>query len=558
MSAHRSGSGQRLTAKHVLIPSVYRGELIPTPNPPAPRPRRASCSYHSLRAAEPGHGGGGLVPARGSQHRGDGRPAPRPPIPAAAPARSAVPIAAASARSATTGRPSTSALICDSAGKPAAAPGHAQLVDGRSRRLQAGERAVHREGDPLEHGVGQRRPVVAQREADERAAQVGVVALAVAEIGQEDRRQLTRVGAGAAHAPAQPIGVGGKGGVTAVAEPAHGPVDRGAARVDAELGREAVRHDVAVVGDADVGERLGHGRVEARRRPGHLAHGARVDDAGAEGDALAVGRTDHDRDPGAKAGLGRGRRRQLRGGLPARERLREELRVDVEPGQEVVRPPPRAQVEEHRRVGVRLVGRDPPGQPPQHDVARLQEPPRRGVDIAAGGGAARAASARCGTPRRRGRCVRGSPRRRSRRASRRASAPRPVVAVDHARPDGAAVRPDRRHRRALAGEADPGHPLRRAAGDGAERRERRDGVLGPLRPRPARPSPAAARAWGRAGGPRRPPRRPGRWPTARAPDVPTSTATSSGAAGAQPRTSWCARTLSPSRMSSAPFSAPVP
>ncbi len=439
--------------------------------------------------------------------------------------------------------------------QPSAAAGHPQLLHGRAGRLELVQCAADAERDPLEHRVGERRPVMTQREPDERASKRGVVALAVAEVRQEERRHVARVGPRAAQAPQQPLGICCQRGMPRVPEPAHRPVDRSPARVDPELGREAIGDHVAVVGHPDVGERLGDRGVEARRRPGHLAGGPRVDHAGAERHALAVAGPDHDGDAGGQTRLGSRGGGQLRRRRPCRQRLGEEARVDIEPGEEIVRPAPLPQIEEQRRIGVRLIGGGAPREAPQDDVTGLQELPCRRVHLRL----VAAQPQQLGADVERLSDVAGA---RMHRLDANLIAhlgclgDGAVVAVEHARPDRPAVGPHRYDGRALAGQADARDALRPAE-LARKAVKRRDGVLGPVtgillgparmrRVRPVRPPHLRDHRSGEVDGHR---------PGAGRADVDGD---EQGAAGAHPRTSWCARTLSPSSTISAPFSAPVP
>ena len=249
-----------------------------------------------------------------------------------------------------------------------------------------------------------------------------------------------------------------------------------------------------VVGHREDVQRGADRRVEAGRRAGHLGDRAGIDDPGAERAGLAVGPTDHDRQPRPA----RPTRAATRLEQPAEDRARgedrrEQARIEVQVGHELAVPARAAEVEHERRGGMGPVGRRDPGEGQPDEIARLERQRRPGRIVRARARAARAASGRYGSPTGDGRSGRGWPRRRTARG---APPPRPWP--------GCRDRSARPRRARRAGQRGPPTGIGRSArspGPPRARRGRRPpcdrrGRRAPRSPpsarsgRPARPSPA--------------------------------------------------------------------
>ena len=91
-----------------------------------------------------------------------------------------------------TGTPSDVGLDRPERAQAGRRPGDPQLVERRARRGQDRERSATAKRHALEHRVGELAAPVAARQADERPAQRRVVALAVAQVREEERRRGPR------------------------------------------------------------------------------------------------------------------------------------------------------------------------------------------------------------------------------------------------------------------------------------------------------------------------------------------------------------------------------
>ena len=280
------------------------------------------------------------------------------------------------------------------------------------------------------------------RQPGEGAAQVRVGPLAVAEDREGDhavgaRRHRTRPRRRGERSRA-PRGTSRSPAVQQAGQPGDGR----AGRVDARLGRERARDDVRIVGHRQDVEGLGDRRVQAGRRPGHLAHRAR-----------GRRRPHRARRPGCR------RRRRPPGSRPAGPTRA--ATAGRSPPSDAARRPDRresdgVQAEVLEQAGVPAPARGGRTRASPRHASRRWPPRRSGRGRRGPAAGARAAAAveggrlvraqpeqlrrRCGSRRQVAGARRGSRRRRSARGSARASRGRPVVAVDQARPHRLAAR----------------------------------------------------------------------------------------------------------------------
>ena len=275
IAAQSSGHGHRLTAKQLLMPSLARisvrisGLLRPGQGQVAGVHARRTGRGGGGPARRPGRGG---TPWRPLRRRLGRSPAPRP-------ASIAVPAAVESPGTQTTGVPVTSALIWFHSAIRAPPPETRSSVAGVDARCRVSRRALTPKATPsrvarahaLRSCLSDRPDAVPRRVGSSRSPSPST--------GANSRPSAP---GGAAAAACSMRAKSSRRGAPVVEELSQ-PVQGLAGGVQADLGDVAVVVDGArVVGDVQVGERLGDDRVEAARAARHLAHRAGRGDPGAD------------------------------------------------------------------------------------------------------------------------------------------------------------------------------------------------------------------------------------------------------------------------------------
>ena len=195
--AHSSADGQRLTAKQLLMPrtklitrilplvaaaSRTAGDWRTVLNHSRRTRKHLDPACHGIEPNRPRDEPGDRVAVRAPRARSRPRPTAR---------RRPLPCRPQGGRPAHRG---ASALIAPSTGSRVTPPATRSSSNGAPAAVRQLDHRCDRERDALKHRVRELVAAVAVRDADEPATQRHVVALAVAEVGEKQRRGGARVG----------------------------------------------------------------------------------------------------------------------------------------------------------------------------------------------------------------------------------------------------------------------------------------------------------------------------------------------------------------------------